>query len=139
MPERLPDSRDVARAAITLAMTTTREEESTQKQRLALQGIKSAASDFGGDFVTSVMKIIERAVVIAKREGIIGEKSHEEGAVAGAAHDAVTQVTDKAMGLNVGGKIGVARADGHVAVAIFFTVGLVHLNEVCVGMGHRAI
>ena len=139
MPERLPDSRDVARAAITLAMTTTREEESTQKQRLAQQGIKSAASDFGGDFVTSVMKIIERAVVIAKREGIIGEKSHEEGAVAGAAHDAVTQVTDKAMGLNVGGKIGVARADGHVAVAIFFTVGLVHLNEVCVGMGHRAV
>ena len=139
MPERLPDSRDVARAAITLAMTTTREEESAQKQRLAQQGIKSAASDFGGDFVTSVMKIIERAVVIAKREGIIGEKSHEEGAVAGAAHDAVTQVTDKAMGLNVGGKIGVARADGHVAVAIFFTVGLVHLNEVCVGMGHRAI
>ena len=139
MPERLPDSRDVARAAITLAMTTTREEESTQKQRLAQQGIRSAASDFGGDFVSSVMKIIERAVVIAKREGIIGEKSHEEGAVAGAAHDAVTQVTDKAMGLNVGGKIGVARADGHVAVAIFFTVGLVHLNEVCVGMGHRAI
>ena len=139
MPEKLPDSRDVARAAIMLAMTTSREEEATQKHRVAQQGIKSAASDFGGDFVTSVMKIIERAVVIAKREGIISEKSHEEGAVAGAAHDAVIQVTDKAMGLNVGGKIGVARADGHVAVAIFFTVGLVHLNEVCVGMGHRAI
>ena len=139
MPEKLPDSRDVARAAIVLAMTTTREEESANKQRFSQQGIKSAASDFGGDFVTSVMKIIERAVVIAKREGIIGEKSHEEGAVAGAAHDAVIQVIDKAMGLNVGGKIGVARVDGHVAVAIFFTVGLVHLNEVCVGMGHRAI
>lgn len=139
MPEKLPDSRDVARAAIMLAMTTSREEEAAQKHRLAPRGIKGAASDFGGDFVTSVMKIIERAVVIAKREGIIGEKSHEEGAVAGAAHDAVTQVIDKAMGLNIGGKIGVARADGHVAVAIFFTVGLVHLNEVCVGMGHRAI
>ena len=139
MPEKIPDSRDVARAAISLAMTTSREEESTQKQRMAQQGVRCAASDFGGDFVTSVMKIIERAVVIAKREGIIGEKSHEEGAVAGAAHDAVTQVTDKAMGLNVGGKIGVARAEGHVAVAIFFTVGLVHLNEVCVGMGHRAL
>lgn len=139
MTEKLPDSRDVARAAITLAMTTSREDESSQKNRLALQGIKSAASDFGGDFVTSVMKIIERAVVIAKREGLIGDRDHEEGAVAGAAHDAVTQITDKAMGLNVGGKIGVARTDGHVAVAIFFTVGLVHLNEVCVGMGHRAV
>ena len=139
MQERMPDSRDVARAAIMLAMTATREEESAQKQRMIQQGIRAAASDFGGDFVSSVMKIIERAVVLAKREGIIGEKSHEEGAVAGAAHDAVTQVTDKAMGLNVGGKIGVARVDGHVAVAIFFTVGLVHLHEVCVGLGHRAI
>jgi len=133
------DSRDVARAAITLAMTASREDEANQKQRLSELEIRSAASDFGGDFVTSVMKIIERAVVIAKREGLIGEKDHEEGAVAGAAHDAVTQITDKAMGLNVGGKIGVARAGGHVAVAIFFTVGLVHLNEVCVGMGHRAV
>ena len=135
----MPDSRDVARASIILAMTSSREEENAQKQRLNAMEIKSAASDFGGDFVGSVMKIIERAVVIAKREGIIGEKSHEEGAVAGAAHDAVIQVIDKAMGLNIGGKIGVARAEGHVAVAIFFTVGLVHLNEVCVGMGHRAV
>ncbi len=139
MTDKLPDSRDVARAAITLAMTTSREDEAAKRQSLAAQGIRTAASDFGGDFVTSVMKIIERAGVIAKREGLIGENSHEEGAVAGAAHDAVTQVTDKAMGLNVGGKIGVARAEGHVAVALFFTVGLVHLNEVCVGMGHRAV
>ena len=139
MMDKAPDSRDVARAAITLAMTTSREDEAAQKQRLAAQGIRSAASDFGGDYVSSVMKMIERAVVIAKREGIIGDKDHEEGAVAGAAHDAVAQITGKAMGLNVGGKIGVARAEGHVAVAVFFTVGLVHLNEVCVGMGHRAV
>lgn len=139
MTQRLPDSRDVARAAISLAMTTSREDEMAQKQRLSVQGIRSAASDFGGDYVSSVMKMIERAVVIAKREGVISEKDHEEGAVAGAAHDAVAQITSKAMGLNVGGKISVARAEGHVAVAVFFTVGLVHLNEVCVGMGHRAV
>ena len=139
MTQKTPDSRDVARAAITLAMTASREDEAAQKQRLAGLGISSAASDYGGDYVSSVMKMIERAVVIAKREGVIGDKDHEEGAVAGAAHDAIFQITDKAMGLNVGGKIGVARADGHVAVAVFFTVGLVHLNEVCVGMGHRAV
>ena len=139
MMEKLPDSRDVARAAITLAMTVSREDESAHKVNLSKQGIRAAASDFGGDFMTSVMKLIERAVVIAKREGVIGDKSHEEGAVAGAAHDAVSQVSGKAMGLNVGGKISVARTEGHVAVAIFFTVGLVHLNEVCVGMGHRAV
>lgn len=135
----MPDSRDVARAAVTLAMTSSREDETSQKQRLAGMGIQCAASDFGGDFTASVMKIIERAVVIAKRESLIGELFREEGAVAGAAHDAVTQVTSKAMGLNVGGKIGVARAGDHVAVAVFFTVGLVHLNEVCIGLGHRAV
>ena len=134
-----PDSRDVARAAVTLAMTASREEENEQKQRLSAMKVQSAASDFGGDFSSSVMKIIERAVVIAKREGLISDKFQEEGAVAGAAHDAVMQVTGKAMGLNVGGKIGVARAEDHVAVAIFFTVGLVHLNEVCIGLGHRAV
>ena len=135
----MPDSRDVARAAITLAMSTNREDETSQKQRLNARGILCAASDFGGDFVTSVMKIIERAVVIAKREGLIRDTFHEEGAVAGAAHDAVMQISDKAMGLNVGGKIGVARSGENVAVALFFTVGLVHLNEVCVGLGHRAV
>ena len=133
------DSHDVARAALTLAMTVSRDDESAQKIRLAQLGVQCAASDFGGDFVASVMKIIERAVLIAKREGLIGEAFHEEGAVAGAAHDAVTQVSNKALGLNVGGKIGVTREGGHVAVALFFTVGLVHLNEVCVGLGHRAV
>lgn len=134
-----PDSRDVARAAISLAMSASREEESANKLRLNGKGIQSAASDFGGDFSSSVMKIIERAVVIAKREGLIGDLFREEGAVAGAAHDAVAQVSGKAMGLNVGGKIGVARAEDHVAVAVFFTVGLVHLDEVCIGLGHRAV
>ena len=84
-----------------------------------------------------MMKMIERAVVAAKREGVISDTHREEGAVAGAAHDAVCQVSEKAMGFSVGGKIGVARSGEHVAV--FFTVGLVHLNEVVVGMGHRAI
>ena len=133
------DSRDVARAAITLAMTATREEEHARKAELRPRGIRGAAADYGGEFVSSVMRIIERAVVAAKREGVIGDTHHEEGSVAGAAREALCQVSDKAMGLSVGGKIGIARAGDHVAVAVFFTVGLVHLNEVCVGMGHRTI
>lgn len=134
-----PDSREVARAAVSLAMTASREEEAESRALLTTRGIQSAASDFGGDFSASVMKMIERAVAISRREGVIGDKPHEEGAVAGAAHEAVMQVADKAMGLNVGGKIGVARGAEHVAVAVFFTVGLGHLNEVCIGLGHRAV
>ena len=91
------DSRDVARAAVMLAMTASREEEAALKGELL------------------------------------------ESGVAGAAREALSQVTTKALGLNVGGKIGVARCGEHVAVAVFFAIGLVHLNEVCIGMGHRSI
>ena len=139
MPKTISDSREIARAAIMLAMTATREEESAMKTELAGREILGVAADFGGEFVSSVMKIVERAVVAAKRENVISDTHHEEGAVAGAAREAVSQVAGKAMGLSVGGKIGVARRGEHVAVAVFFTIGLVHLNEVCIGLGHRAI
>ena len=139
MEKIIGDSREVARAAIMLAMTATREEESALKAELRARGVRGAAVDYGGEFVPSVMKIIERSVVAARREQIIGETHREEGAVAGAAREAVSQVSGKALGLSVGGKIGVARCGEHVAVAVFFGVGLAHLNEVCVGMGHRAI
>ena len=49
------------------------------------------------------------------------------------------QVTPKALGMSVGGKIGIARSGEHVAVAVFFNIGLGHLDEVCIGLGHRAI
>ena len=121
-------SRDVVKAAIMMALTDDREEEKRLKAELASKGIKTAA-----------VKIVERAVVSAKREGVIRELHNEEGAVAGAAHEALTQVMSKAFGLNVGGKIAVARFEDHVSVAIFFGIGLLHLNEVAIGMGHRVI
>ena len=40
---------------------------------------------------------------------------------------------------NVGGKIGIARHEDHIAVALFVGIGLLHLNEVAMGLGHRAI
>ena len=45
----------------------------------------------------------------------------------------------KAIGLNVGGKIGIARYNDHISVAIFFGIGLLHLNEVSIGLGHRVV
>jgi hypothetical protein len=132
-------SREVARAAILLSLSRSREEETALRSQMAADGLSTAAVDYGGEFVASVMRIVERAVVAAKREKVINETHHEEGAVAGAAREAIAQVTNKALGFSVGGKIGIARWGEHIAVAVFFGVGLVHLNEVCVGMGHRAI
>lgn len=132
-------SRDVGRAALILSMTRSREEERACKAQFLSEGIRTAAVDYGGEFVSSIMKIVERSVVAAKREGLIEDTHLDEGAAMGAAREALAQVSAKALGLNVGGKIGIARSGDHIAVAVFFGVGLVHLNEVCVGMGHRAI
>ena len=132
-------SKEAARAAIHMALTRSREEERTLKETFSAFGIRTAAVDFGGEFLSSVTKIIERAVVASKREGVTEGTYLEEGAVAGAAREAVGQVMNKALGMNVGGKIGIARTGENIVVAIFFGIGLLHLNEVGIGLGHRAI
>ncbi|MBR5218153.1 MAG: HutP family protein [Clostridia bacterium] len=132
-------SKEVSVCAIKFALTPDRESEKQLKAEFAGMGIKTAAVDFGGEFISSVNKIIERAVVAARREGLIGEFHNEEGAVAGAAREALSQIVTKAIGLNVGGKIGIARYGEHVSVCIFFGIGLLHLNEMAIGLGHRAV
>lgn len=137
--EMVIGSKDVVKAAIRISITADRTEEKQLQKELMESGIHTAAVDYGGEFISSVMKIVERAVVSAKREGVIREQHAEEGAVAGAAREALSQVMPKAIGLNVGGKIGVARCGEHVAVSVFFGIGLLHLNEVAIGTGHRVV
>ncbi|MGI5911493.1 MAG: HutP family protein [Syntrophomonadaceae bacterium] len=133
-------SKKVATAAIKMALTSSRQEEVEYKKALLEeQGIKAVAVDYGGEFISSVGKIVERAVVAAKREGVIKDTHADEGAIAGAAREAITQIMPKALGLNVGGKIGIARHNDHVSVAIFMGIGLLHLDEVAIGLGHRAV
>ncbi len=132
-------SRQVAKIAILMALTGDREEEVRKKADYARLGIKTAAVDCGGEFVSSAKKFIESAIVAAKREGVIKGTHSEEGAVAGATREALNQISLKAVGFNVGGKIGIARYGDHISVAAFFGIGLLHLDEVAVGVGHRAV
>ena len=133
-------SSDVARAAIRLAISANMEEERAEKSRLLAElGIRACGVDFCGDFLSSTIRIIERAIVAAKRENVILEQHNEVGGVAGATREALQQVSTKAMGLSVGGKIGIARYGTLLSVCVYFGVGLVHLNEVAIGLGHRAI
>lgn len=132
-------SKDVARAALIMCLSRSREEERELKAQYLASGIKTAAVDFGGEYITSITKVIEHAVIAAKREGVIADTHSDEGAVAGAAREAISQIMNKAIGFNVGGKIGIARYNDHVVVALFFGIGLLHLNEVSVGLGHRVI
>ncbi len=130
---------EIGRAALRIALTANRTEEAQMKEQLAQIGIRSTAVDFGGEFIPSIVKIIERAVVAAQRQGLVAETHVGAGAVAGAAHEALEQVKNKAVGFNVGGKIGLARCGEHLCVAIYMGVGVLNLNEMCVALAHRSL
>lgn len=133
------NSIEIGRAALRIALTENRQEETRLKENLAAQGIRATAVDFGGEFIPSIVKIIERAVVAAQRQGLVTETHVGAGAVAGAAHEALEQVKTKAVGFNVGGKIGLARCGEHLCVALYMGVGVLNLNEMCVGLAHRSL
>ncbi|MDD2393702.1 MAG: HutP family protein [Eubacteriales bacterium] len=135
----VPDSKITTSAAIRMSLSDDRKEEKELSDIYLSKGIKAVAVDFGGEFISSVSKIVERAVVASKREGVINPTHAEEGAVAGATREAVSQIMQKAIGLNVGGKIGIARYGDHVGVSVYFGIGLLHLNEVAIGLGHRVV
>jgi len=130
---------DVGRAALKMSVSETRQDEQQLREYLLQRNINAVAVDFGGEFVPSVKKIIERAVVAAERQGLVSSNHIGEGAVAGAARAAIEQITPRAVGLNVGGKIGIARHGEHLCVAIYCGVGVLNLNEVAIGLAHRSL
>ncbi len=132
-------SKAVAKAALSMAMTASRDDEKLLKEELRANQIRAAAVDYGGEAIPAMKTIVERAVVAAKRELLIKECHAEEGAIAGATREAMSQILTKAIGLNIGGKVGIARKGDHISVAVFFSIGLIHLDEVAVGLSHRAI
>jgi hypothetical protein len=137
--EKKHSSLEVGRAALKIAITESREEEQRVKEELATKDIHSTAVDFGGEFIQSIVKIVERAVVAAERQNLVADNHLGAGAVAGATQDALEQIKLKAIGFNVGGKIGIARNGEHICVAVFMAVGVLNLNELCVGLAHRSL
>lgn len=129
----------VGRAALRLALSETRMDEQILRKELETAEIRSVAVDFGGQFIPSIPKIIEHAVIAAQRQGVVATNHIGEGAVIGATQEALEQLKRKATGLNVGGKIGIARCREHLSVAIYMGVGILHLNEIAVAMAHRSM
>lgn len=132
------NSTDVAKAAIRLAISDRTEEKELEAQ-FKLKDILTAAVDIGGNINASIPKILERALVASQRTGIIKDSHVNDGAVLGATRDAIMQVSARANGLNVGGKIGIARGGEHISVCIFLSIGLLHLNEIAIGIAHRSL
>ncbi|MBT9259370.1 MAG: HutP family protein [Clostridiales bacterium] len=127
------------RAALALALTATRSEEEAVRRSLREEGVLAAATDFGGSMPEVISATVQKAVVAARREGVVADIHPHTGAVAGSAREALLQVATKALGFNVGGKLAIARYGEHLVVAVFVGVGLLHLDDVAVGLAHRAI
>lgn len=132
------NSIEVAKIATRMAISN-REEEENLKNKYSKEGVKVTAVNIGGNIIESVHTILERALVASKRNGLIREEHLHEGAIIGATKDALMQVSNRANGQNVGGKIGIARKGEHISVCIFLSIGFLHLDEVVIGIGHRAI
>ncbi|MBU3092649.1 HutP family protein [Clostridium sp. CM028] len=131
-------STDIAKISVKMSLCPRASEEkfiAAYKEK----GILVTAIDIGGNFSAFTTKVIESAIVASKRGGLIKDCHVHEGAVAGATKDALAQVAPKANGLNVGGKMGIARSGEHISVCIFLSIGLLHLNEVVIGLSHRSI
>ena len=129
----------VGRAALHVAISESRTEEMALRKDFEAQGIHSCAVDFGGAYTEIIPKIIERSVVAAERQGLIQGDHVSKGAVVGATAQALEQIKNKCVGLNVGGKVGIARSQEHLSVAIYLGVGVLHLDEIAVAMAHRAV
>lgn len=132
------NSTKIAKIATRMAICE-REEENELKRIYSEKGIKVTAVNIGGNINSSISKILESALVASKRNGLIREEHLHEGAVIGATRDAIIQVENRASGQNVGGKIGIARGGEHISVCIFLSIGLLHLDEVVIGIGHRSL
>jgi hypothetical protein len=133
------DSIDVARAAVKVAITPTREEEEKELAILLENGIYGVAVDIGGSVLDTIHIIIERAILASRKKGLTEECHVQDGAIAGATREAIMQIAAKATGLNGGGKIAICRHQEHLSVCIFMSIGLLHLNEVVIGLGHRSL
>ncbi len=133
------DSVDIARAAIRLSITATRAEEEQEIEKLRAKQIYGVAVDVGGNIIDSIHIIIERAIMASRKAGLTRESHVQDGAIAGAAREAIMQIAAKATGLNGGGKIAITRHKEHLSVCIFMSIGLLHLNEVVIGLGHRSL
>lgn len=132
-------SGDVGRAALRMALSETRIDENNLKEELAESDIRAVAVNFGGKFLEVLPKIYESAIVAAQRQHVISDTHVGDGSVLGAVESAIDQIKLKAIGMNVGGKIGIARWKEHLCVAVYVGVGVLRFNEVAVGMAHRVL
>jgi len=130
---------DIVRAAIALAITPDKTSEDMEIDKLKKQGIKVIVIDVTGNFRDSTHIIIEKAIIASRENGLTEETHVEESAIAGAAREAIMHIATKSSGVHGNGKMAICRYKENLSVCIFMCIGLLNLNEVAIGLGHRAV
>jgi hypothetical protein len=102
-------SREIAAPPLKMRMSRSREERTQLKTQLAGKDILQPRG-LRGEFVPSIVRIYRRIVIAANAEALSTKGNLEEGGRGGRAREALTQVTTKALGMNVGGKNRRSRA-----------------------------
>jgi hypothetical protein len=118
---------------------TTREEEVELKEKYKKDGVLIAAVNIGGKMPNITIKIIENSLVAAIKNGLVEDNRSHNGIIVGAVKDALSQVSGKTNGFNVGGKISIVRINEDISVAVLLNIGILHLNEVAIATSHRII
>jgi len=131
-------SYEISKIAIQMVLTT-REEEKMLKEKYKKLGILTAAVNIGGKMPDITIKIIENSIVSAIKNGLVEDNRSHNGIIVGAVRDALSQVSNKTNGFNVGGKISLVRIGDDISVAVLLNIGILHLNEVAIAMAHRVI
>ncbi len=131
-------SYEISKIAIKMVLTT-REEEKELKEEYKKNGILVAAVNIGGKMPNMTIKIIENSIVAAIKNGLVEDNRSHNGIIVGAVRDALSQISDKTNGFNVGGKISIVRIKDDISVAVLLNIGILHLNEVAIATAHRII
>jgi uncharacterized NAD(P)/FAD-binding protein YdhS len=131
-------SYEISKIAIKMVLTT-REEEKDLKEEYKKDGVLVAAVNIGGKMPNITIKIIENSIVAAIKNGLVEDNRSHNGIIVGAVRDALSQISDKTNGFNVGGKISIVRIKDDISVAVLLNIGILHLNEVAIATAHRII
>ncbi len=110
-----------ARAAMLLALTTSREEEETLKQSLEANGhYKCAVTELGARLATFRERLLSAVTGAALNCGVVSKTPQHMHALSHAAHEALAGfLPESAVNGDVAAKIAVVRDSQWVAVALF--------------------
>ena len=112
-------SREVCKAAIQIALTDSREEEIEMKAKIRktvffpLQSISAVIS------AVRYRKCLKERLLRQNVKMLYLQPMRKKVRLPVRQYEAIQQIVDKCVGLNLGGKIGIARHGSHIGVCVF--------------------